>query len=205
MSGKLSTAHAGLVIGLPLADAAGHDVLEFAGVVRRRRFVRHLKVGFDHIGHVPQQQRCPLLDLVGGGDIQGAIPPPLHHRPCRTAVDHRLHLVAPNAGEADGVADDDAVDDPTQAGMPEDGVTDAAGGGGGDDVIGNFFHLHLRPCEQSILPPNSKSSGHGFHILSLFYCVSGLQACPCMELDTRFVPLLYNSTFSQPCQQSFYR
>ena len=52
------------MIELPPLNASLHNVLEFSRVVPFGGPVRHIKMGFDHIVYVPQQQGGPLLNVV---------------------------------------------------------------------------------------------------------------------------------------------
>ena len=58
------------MIELPPLDAALDNVLELARVIPGSGFVRHIKMGLNDIVHIPQQQRRPLLDVVGSTEIQ---------------------------------------------------------------------------------------------------------------------------------------
>jgi len=70
-------------------------------------------------------------------------------------------LVAPDVGEADGVDDGDAVDEPSDLGFPVDGFEDATGGGGGDNVVGEALDLHFRAGEEGEFTGDVEFDGGG--------------------------------------------
>ena len=109
MGGKLTAAKAGLVVELPLFDAALDNVLKLARIISGGGLTGHVKMGLNDIPHIPQQQGGPLLNVVGCAQIQLSLAP-LHHRPGRAGGESGLDLVAPQIGEADGSAHMDAVD-----------------------------------------------------------------------------------------------
>ena len=101
MGGELTAAEAGLVVELPLFDAALDNVLKLARIVSGGGLTGHVKMGLNNIPHIPQQQGGPLLNVVGCAQIQLPLAP-LHHRPGRAGGESGLDLVAPDVGEPDG-------------------------------------------------------------------------------------------------------
>ena len=79
-SGKLLAAQIGRRKTLPFFHPPRHNILELAGVVRRRGLAGHLKVGLDDVVHILQQQRRTLHDLLGRGEVQ-FLPPALRGLP----------------------------------------------------------------------------------------------------------------------------
>ena len=165
MGGELTAAEAGLVVELPLFDAALDNVLKLARIVSGGGLTGHVKMGLNNIPHIPQQQGGPLLNVVGCAQIQLPLAP-LHHRPGRAGGESGLDLVAPQVGEADGSAHMDAVDDPLQPRMPVDGLHQPPGGGGGHDIVAHPFYFHLRAGKEGIIPPDLQLNGHRRSLLS---------------------------------------
>lgn len=60
MGWKLPAAEAGLVVELPLFDAALDNVLKLARIVSRGGLTGYVEMGLNDIPHIPQQQggRC---------------------------------------------------------------------------------------------------------------------------------------------------
>ena len=156
------------MIELPPLDAALDNVLELARVIPGSGFVRHIKMGLNDIVHIPQQQRRPLLDVVGSTEIQLS-GPAFHDGADRPGGESGLHLIAPQIGQPDRRAHVDAVDHPPQPRMPVNCLDQPPGCRRGHDIIADPFHLHLRSGEEGVVPPDLQRDGHQHALLS-FVC-----------------------------------
>ena len=114
------------MIKLSFLNPTLHNILEFSRVVSRCGVFRHLKMGLNHIAHIPQQQCGALLNLLRSAEIQRTCSA-FHHRAGCGGGDRGFDLVAPQIGEADGGTDMDAVDAPPHSRMPVNGLDQPSG------------------------------------------------------------------------------
>ncbi len=152
--GELAVAEARLVKALAGAGATVEHVEVFAfavfggkvGACFFKAVVEDFEVGFDQVGDIAQQRGSTLLAGFFDEDAGGGDPFTVHGGSSRSAG-FGSHFVAADIGEANGLENVKAVDDPADLGFPVDGFKDAAGGGRGDDIVAHALDLHFGPGE----------------------------------------------------------
>ncbi len=124
MGGKLATAQAGPVKALPGSGPAGENIQMFSRVIARPGLVRRFKVGLNHIGHLAQHQRGPLLPRILHADVQRCR---MFHglsRILRRTL--AVQLVTAYGIKADGIQDVQLVNYPAYGRLPVQRFKNAA-------------------------------------------------------------------------------
>ncbi len=150
------------MITLALIEPPLHDILKFSGVIARGCFIRQREMCLNNVMYVFQNQGRALLSFLRSGNVQ-LLFCPLHRRAQVTCEDFAAHFVAAQAHRLnlalrrlpafDRVQNIDAVDVPQNAGVPVYSLQHAARGRGRGHVVADALHLHLRPCEAGVRPP----------------------------------------------------
>lgn len=111
--------------------------------------IKYLEASFKDVCDIAKESGGALLSLLlynktESGD--GLTP----HRRCRWRSGLGSHFVATDIGEADGLENVDAINNPTDLRFPVDGLQNAARSGRSDDVVGDALDLHFRPREAGV-------------------------------------------------------
>src|SRR5690606_22436691 len=120
------------------------------------------EMGVDDVGDIAKEQRGALLAFVLDVEADvGALG--AGHDGAAGGRHFAADFVATNGGEADGIEDVDAVDDPADLRFPVDRFENAASGGGRDDVVGDALGLHFGAGKAGEIAPDVEldTVGHG--------------------------------------------
>ena len=129
------------MIALPLGKPPPQDILKFARIIAGCGFFGHGKMAFDHVVHILQHQRRPLLDILCRAQ-HGHLAALGCTERCRGSQGI-LDLIAPDAGKLHRLEQIDAVDMVLHARVPVDGLHQPACRRGRHDVIGYTLGFHL--------------------------------------------------------------
>lgn len=163
---ELATTEVGLVEGLAPAGAAFEHFEVFANGIVFGDFcsvalkpgVENVNAGVDEVADVAEEEGRALLTFLVDIDAEGVGTAFANERGSRIGC-FFADFVAADVGEADGVEDCDAVDDPTDLRFPVDGFENAAGGGRSDDVVGDALDLHFGTGEEGVVAGDFECDG----------------------------------------------
>ena len=113
--------------------------------------IKYFEVSLDNVTNIAQERSSSLLAIFriiceDTEQWDGLA----SHRSGRGGTGFRSHFVATDIGEADGLENVDAINNPTDLRFPVDGLQNAARSGRSDDVVGDALDLHFRPREAGV-------------------------------------------------------